>query len=139
MNNKLNIMVKKKQFIDNYNDKHKFSVHKFDNVIVSVTRKSDSKTFKLGDEIYNCSPGSYGAPHKIAKFEIKQRCFSILETDKSSIDEIWVTYDKDSGGEWLCNINFYNETMKQKIKNWWKNFVEKNIVKDCPEHLNDLF
>lgn len=63
------------------------------NQILSITR-ADGQTFSIGDRIH--SPGARGS-HLIHAFKISKR-------HSTSVEEIWVVYNKNSGGHWLNEI-----------------------------------
>ena len=78
--------------------------------ISKVERLSGQEVFKIGDKAQ--STGSTN-PHKIESFKIMQKQ---IARDRATgrwindgVDRMWVTWDKNGGGNWLDNIELVRE------------------------------
>lgn len=108
----------KENYLNNRTNKHLWKHNIGSDGYISSVVRGDGVEFQLYDTIH--SPGGTHS-HQIVDFIIKQRSFS--RTLYSGVDEIWVVYDQQSGGNWLSEIlhgdapKYKNLSLKLPLEN----------------------
>lgn len=64
---------------------------------ITKVKREDNKIFRIGDLAF--SPKGSRTIHEIKSFKILQR-----KSSKRKVDDIWVYWTNDAGGNWLAAI-----------------------------------